>query len=97
MGEQFQKVRGRVLERDLQSLVVKRLHAQLVQRHLAGSDFLGILDGVKDAGITGGGFRVHDAVESEFEIASGDGIAIRPLGVLAHVERVDEAVFGDVP
>ncbi len=97
MSEKFEEIRGRVLESDLQRLVVKRLHAKLIDRHLAGGNFLGILNGVEDAGIAGSRLRVHDAAEGKLEIAGGNRVTVRPFGILAHVECVGEAVFGNMP
>ncbi|MDT4887357.1 hypothetical protein FQZ97_1238020 [compost metagenome] len=97
MGESLQKIGSRVLEAYLKRFVVQRLHAQLVDRHLAGGDFLGILDGVKDARIARSRLRVHDALEGKFEIAGGNRVTVRPFGVLAHMESVGETVFGTIP
>ena len=97
MREKLKEIRGRVLEAYLKGLVVKRLHAKLIDWYLAGGNFLGIPDGIEDAGVTGSRLRVHDTAEGKHEIARSDGIAIRPFGIFAHMECVGETVFGNIP
>ena len=97
MREQLQEIGRRRLERDLQRLGVDRLDAERRQLGFAGIDLLRVLDGVEYLGILRLGLGVLDAPEREHEIAGGDGIAVRPLGVRAQLEGIGDAVLARRP
>jgi hypothetical protein len=98
VGQLVQEEGGRGLERDLQGVVVDRLHAQSVHAgHLAAVDRLGVFDRIEQGGVLGAKRRVQDALEGELEVVGRDRHAVRPGGAVAHVEGVDRAVVADLP
>ena len=86
---------------DLERLGVDCLHAECVESdrrfRLGGVDRLGALDRVKDVGVAGGFLGILDTAEREDKIIGGEGIAVRPFGGFADLERIDEAVVRNRP
>ena len=85
-----------MFERDLKRLVVDRLDAEFGRiLDLAGVDRLGILHRILQIGVLRGVLRVHQPAEGEDEVLRRHRLAVRPLGVVAQLEGVGQAVVGD--
>ena len=83
-----QEVRAVVGQSDLKGVLVGSGDAQLLLGQLAGDDLVGVLYH-GDNGVVGrGGGGIHQAAPGVHEVVGGHGLAVRPLGILTHLEGV---------
>ena len=71
-----EEIGSRRLERDLQRVIVNGLDAQLVGLQFVLVDLFGVLDGIEDVGVFGGGRRILETLVGEDEVAGGDRVAV---------------------
>jgi hypothetical protein len=95
--EQPQEIRRRVRELDRKRVVVERANAERVGRQLARGDLVGVLDRREDERVRRQRRGIDAAAHAEHEVVGRDRVAVRPLRVLAQMERVDLAVGAHVP
>jgi hypothetical protein len=95
--EQAEKVRRRVLELDLERVIVERAHTELGRRELARRDLVGVHDRAQDERVTRQRRGVDAAPEAEDVVIRGDLVAVRPARVAAQSEHVGLAVRAHGP
>ena len=103
VGQEFEQIGRRLLQRDLQRALVGSGDAERFERGAGGRlvDRRGIADRKEQVGVFRAGFRVDDAPEGIDEVRGPDRIAIRPFCVAAQLEapapavRTHRPAFGD--
>nr|CAI0339477.1 hypothetical protein SHINE37_43331 [Rhizobiaceae bacterium] len=95
--KQLEEEGRRPLQRHFQRRGIDGLEAELVEAELTLVDLFRVLDRIEDIGIARRGLRVFHAGEGEDEVFRRHRGTVRPLRVLAQLERIDRAVVGDGP
>ena len=98
-GADVQEVGAVVGQLHHEGVVVGSGHAQLLLGQLAGDNLVGVLHHGDDGVVGGGGGGIHQAAPGVHEVVGGDGLAVRPLGVVAQGEGVGKGavtVVGDL-
>ncbi len=93
---QLQHIGRRMVQLDAQGAGVDGMHAQGLDRRLAGVHRLAVLDEIEQRGIVGGQFGIDLALHAEHEVVGGDGRSVRPLSI-AQMEGPDQAVGRGLP
>jgi hypothetical protein len=97
MHQHLKEIGSRRFQRDLKGVLVHRLDRELVFRHLALGDGLGIADRPQDEGVVRRGRGVEQPLPGPDEILRGQGCAVGPDGIGAQFESVGLAVVADGP
>ena len=93
VADKLEEIRDGVLEFDDERVRVRRAQADGAEiLGLAGGEILGATDAVQHRSVFGAEARHEHALVAEEEVRRGDGVAVRPPGLLAQAEGPGLAV-----
>ena len=96
-GEQEQCVRSRLLQGNLEGIIIDNLYTNFVPSNFTVEVLFSVLDEVEEVSVIRSNIRVQSLTPSKLEVLRRNRVAVCPNAVLTEVEGVGEGILIVVP